>query len=681
MGGKCRLAAIVAVAGLGLAACSGSTQPSPPREAAEPRPTHSWLQTKQTTAPTAPIARPTPRPKRTGLVAHAASRPRLIAFDSCDDLLTRMKREALSQVGPYGLPDGAMAHGDAVATAGRAEGAPAAAAGDGAGTTYSTTNNQEAGVDEADQVKTDGRLLLAVRHQPLGVQVVDVSGGHARLRGFHRLADSMYGAQLLMVGGRAVVVGAAASREQEQYRPRTEVQVLSLSDPNAPKVERRFELEGSMSAAREIGGRVLLVVQSSPEVVWAQPADGSRAESDKALRENRRRISVSTVDAWLPSVTSTRSGRTYRSSCSSSMRAQSASGTAMTSVVSLDPASDVPGKQVSVAGSGSIVYASPLSVYVTTWPWEAQVATSSRVPDEQDVTTSVHGFDVRDAAAPRYTGSGSVRGSLVGQYAMSEHEGHLRVASTVGRTWAQQGEQQPPSDNLVTVLRPGDDGLVQVGRVSGLGRGERIYGVRFLGDLGYVVTFRQTDPLYVLDLSDPQHPTKQGELHVTGYSSYLHPVGPGMLLGIGQAVDENRRQGTHVSTFDVTLPQAPRLRARQVFPGGSSAAEHDPHAVLWWPATRLAVIPLSQYQPETTKQASAFDGVVALRLGADGALREVGRISHPNDTQAPGDSRMCCWGGILRSVVVGDALLTLSENGIMASELDTLEEQSWSPYR
>jgi hypothetical protein len=432
-------------------------------------------------------------------------------------------------------------------------------------------------------------------------------------------------------------------------------------------------VEGWVAAAREVAGRVLLVLQSQPQVVWAQPADGSRQAERRALEENRRRISGSTLDTWLPSVTSSGTGRTHRAGCSTAMHTREESGTSMTSLLSLDPASDAPGAQVSVAGSGSVVYASPRSVYVATQPWQAQAT-----EDGRGVQTSVHGFDITSPDRPAYRASGSVDGTLIGQYAMSEHDGHLRIATTIGRTWAQREGEQPPSQSAVTVLRPVKDRLVPVGAVTGLGKGERIYAVRYAGGLGYVVTFRETDPLYVLDLSDPERPVSRGELHVSGFSSYLHPVGNGLLLGIGQEVEANRQVGAQVSTFDVNDPRQPTLRERLVYRNGWSAAQGDPHALLWWPQTRLAVLPLQQHEPEPAEHSPPFTGAVALRVGADGGLRELGRITHP---ETPDTGHGCCWGGILRSVVVGDALLTLSEDGVLTSSLETLEDRSWSQYR
>ena len=149
------------------------------------------------------------------------------------------------------------------------------------------------------------------------------------------------------------------------------------------------------------------------------------------------------------------------------------------------------------------------------------------------MTTEIHRFDTSDPARTTYRSSGSVPGFVLNQFALSEDRGALRVATTEEPLWM-AGAQQRDAESGVSVLREEGAKLVTVGRVGGLGKGERIYAVRFLGDAGYLVTFRQVDPLYTLDLSDPRAPKAVGELKVAGYSAYLHPVGDGLLLGVGQ---------------------------------------------------------------------------------------------------------------------------------------------------
>ncbi len=260
-----------------------------------------------------------------------------------------------------------------------------------------------------------------------------------------------------------------------------------------------------------------------------------------------------------------------------------------------------------------------------------------------------------------------MKGFLLGQFSMSEHDGFLRVATTEGPAWWDAFAARE-SESRVTVLTERGDVLEPVGEVTGLGRGERIYAVRFLGDVGYVVTFRQVDPLYAIDLSDPIRPAVTGELKILGYSAYLHPVGEGLLLGIGQdATPEGRTLGTQVSLFDVSDPAHPLLLDRRPLSLGSSEAEYDHHAFLWWPQTRLAVLPVEAVRyDELTGEPISLGGAAGLQVGRT-ALSELGRLMHPD-------------GQIRRSLVVGDTLYTVSDVGLLASDLTTLTARTWIPF-
>jgi len=295
--------------------------------------------------------------------------------------------------------------------------------------------------------------------------------------------------------------------------------------------------------------------------------------------------------------------------------------------------------------------------------------------------TAIHAFDITDPAKARYVGSGDVPGRLLNQFSLSEHEGALRVATT-SVTPSLSGDRAQPgpaqSQSRVTVLRPAGEEWVETGAVDGLGKGERIYAVRFLGATGYVVTFRQVDPLYVLDLRDPRAPRLTGELKITGYSAYLHPAGDRRLLGIGQeATDQGRRLGTQLSLFDVGDPKAPTKLAGAVLPQASSSAEDDHHAFLFWPATGLVVAPVRSYggggvvdRPQTAVKApeQGFIGAVAFKVG-DRAVAETARITHPGSTP------------IDRSLVVGGRLLTVSRVGVATNDLDTLADAGFLTFR
>ncbi|HEY3240842.1 MAG TPA: beta-propeller domain-containing protein, partial [Acidimicrobiia bacterium] len=216
--------------------------------------------------------------------------------------------------------------------------------------------------------------------------------------------------------------------------------------------------------------------------------------------------------------------------------------------------------------------------------------------------------------------------------------------------------------------------LEKAGEVGGLGRGEQIYAVRFIGPVGYVVTFRQTDPLYTIDLSDPASPRVVGELKIPGYSAYLHPVGDGLLLGIGQdATEAGRRTGAQASLFDVSDPAQPRRLDQVALGHGSSAVEFDHHAFLWWEPRGLAVLPLQTYDPVYSSVA------VGLSVDRDRGLGESGRITHPQGTPDGGAGKVAVDGTtmIQRSLVIGDAVYTVSSAGILASNLGDLTARQW----
>jgi hypothetical protein len=319
-----------------------------------------------------------------------------------------------------------------------------------------------------------------------------------------------------------------------------------------------------------------------------------------------------------------------------------------------------------VMTDGDLVYASATGLYVATPRW-FDPAAAGDVPPRG--STLIHKLDTSDPSRTTYRGSGVVAGWLVGQFAMSEHEGRLRVASTEEPDWW-SGEGQDASESRVTVLRDAGGKLVREGLVTGLGKGERIYAVRFIGDRGFVVTFRQVDPLYVVDLADPARPAVRGELKIPGFSSYLHPVGDDLLVGIGQAAtDRGRTTGTQVSLFDVSDPAAPRRIAQRELDSDWSEAESEHHAVLWWPARRLLVLPVERWS-RTGGPASL--GAVGLDVGPDTGITPIARVRHPVAAGA--------YGPVRRSLVAGDALVTVSDDGILASDLATLAPRGWLAF-
>jgi hypothetical protein len=575
---------------------------------------------------------------------------RLVAYDDCGQLLGGLRKAAAAHVGPYGLA------GDPIMrplAGGRVPGD--ARASQPATTPHSDTNVQEPGVDEPDLVKTDGRRIVTAAGGRLHVVdaasrketgTLDLGAGAAWSPG-----------ELLLSGDRALVVLRPAitfMRGDDTGRivdggvaPQSQGPRLVLVDlAGAPRVVSSLQADGAYVDARQVGSVARLVVRSAPHITFPQRRGGSDADATAA---NRATVSKAPVDAWLPRFSVTRDGRTraQKVPCAQVSHPASYTGLSLVSVLSVDLTGDMADTSpVSVVAGGQTVYGSGSALYVTDRPAS---------PDRTDI----YRFDVGGSGPPRFAAAGSVPGTVLNQYSLSEYAGNLRVATTSGQDARPPGTP-PPTESAVYVLARQGGRLVRVGMVGGLGHGERIYAVRFVGPTGYVVTFRQTDPLYSLDLRDPAKPRATGELKISGYSAYLHPAGDGRLIGVGQQADaKGRPLGLQVALFDVRDPAAPRRLSGYTVPSTWSMAEFDPHAFLYWPQSGLTVLPLG---------GPGEDGALALSVTPAGVHR-LGHVAQPKSA-----------GAIQRALVVGGTLWTLTPTGLQASDLTSLAKTAWLPF-
>ena len=203
-------------------------------------------------------------------------------------------------------------------------------------------------------------------------------------------------------------------------------------------------------------------------------------------------------------------------------------------------------KTQSTLGAGSNVYCTTETLYATSTVYKDTKA-AAEIFGVTEATTSIYKFDIRNGNI-NYVGCGSVKGHTLNQFSIDEYNGYLRIATTTG-SWGAS------LSNQLYVL---DDSLKVVGEITGIAKGETIKSVRFTGDTGYVVTFEQTDPLFVIDLSNPEKPEIKGELKIPGFSTYLHPVGDNLLLGVGvDGTNDGQGNGMKVSLFDVSDPENP----------------------------------------------------------------------------------------------------------------------------
>lgn len=644
----------------------------------------------------------------------AAASPRLTTFSSCGQLLSYARTRAMSLLRPYGLAGLSPVSLDRQSAVPIADTAPTAAAptkesAPAQGVDYSGTNVQEAGVDEPDIMKTDGRTMFVANERPgaPAIQALDVTGGSARLLDRQGLPSDLTGLQLLLAGDRLLVIasgnlsftpppppapvpdqppttGGGTSGVVEPTPAReiaptiplfletgTVFVLIDVSDPNAMRTVETLRLRGSFIAARLSGTSARIAASSEPRALpFVAGGAGLEKSAAEARRVNRAVIKRSTLRTWGPSYRLKRRGKLAAERplvpCGEVSRPQTFSGLRTVSVSTIDLAKGlVPVDTDAVQTDGELVYASPTALYVATSRWMAPEAPQTPAT-VRGMATQIHRFDISSPTETTYAGSGVVPGFLLNQFSMSEHKGTLRVASTDLPPWWGTDRE---SESRVTTLQLQGGVLAKTGQVGGMGRGERIYAVRFLGDRGYVVTFRQTDPLYTLDLADPANPVVRGELKIPGYSAYLHPIDDTLLLGVGQnATDEGRVTGTQVSLFDVADLANPTRLQQTTFPDSWSEAESDHHAFLYWAPTRLAVIPVSSASPDGRVSLDAAGFFVSREAG----ITRVRRLAHPADETG--------LSAIRRSAVVGDALYTISAKGVLVSDLSSLAERSFVAF-
>jgi hypothetical protein len=676
----------------------------------------------------------------------SAAEVALVRFNSCGDALRNLRAAATRALGASafsadggtagshqaaaGVPSGAASASAPVA------GSPAAAeAAQGrAASWYSGTNTATAGVDEPDLVKTDGRRIVTISGMVL--RVVDAQT--RQLTGVLDLSSgTQYGgwlpATLLLAGNHALVLlsqspyvmtgppvssgapgpgalsppdpvdspGAVAQGAMMPiYGPRLVLVDLSTG---TPRIISDYTMDGSLVDARQIGSVARVVIQSAPRL-YPLPYWPGEPSGGASYRTAIRRAGPS---QWLPryQVTTGAVRRTGLVDCASVSHPAAASytGNSMLTVLTFDlsQSSLGSGEPVTIVADGSTVYSDGTSLYVASREWAMQpmmgsssaggsrTRTADVTPAASPGYTGIYKFDISAAGRPVYEASGSVPGWLLGssgtaQYSLSAWNGALRVATTTYGNLSTGYEQG--SQSAVYVLEQSGSQMVVVGKAGGLGAGEQIYAVRFVGPVGYVVTFRQTDPLYTLDLSDPAQPRVVGQLPLNGYSAYLYPIDATQLIGVGQDTNSfGQTTGTQISLFDVSDLAAPVRLATYDVQFGHSEAEFDPHAFLYWPATRLLVIPV-ETPYGTSPQSVPQDGTVqpspvyapiseavVLRVDDHGFIK-LGTITHPVTANDPVGAQ------IRRSLIIDSALWTLSDAGLKANDSTTLTPLAWVPF-
>jgi uncharacterized secreted protein with C-terminal beta-propeller domain len=577
-----------------------------------------------------------------------------------------------------------FSRGDVFLAAGGAENADLAPTVSG----HSTTNIQVAGVDEADIVKNDGDYIYLVSgNKTIIVQAYPPE--QARVLSEIELEGRVIG--IFINGDRLVVLEEEVpyypyydlpSPVEKFYMPyispKMYIKVYDVSDRENPQLQRELSTNGQYVSSRMIVDYVYVVVN---EPVYEQDDEINLPKIGSGSNETE----IPATDIYYSNVTD----YYYM----------------YTTIIAINTQNDAqePTSETILLGASSNLYVSADNVYLTFPVWGPDVLEPGgviRSPERSSERTSIHRIQI-DGAELDYVASGEIPGMVLNQFSMDEYDGYFRVATTT------HGEK---ALNNVYVLNMA---LNVTGSLENLAPGETIYSARFVGGRCYVVTFRNIDPLFVIDLSDPEAPRILGELKITGYSSYLHPYDETHVIGIGkETVAESEDfawyQGVKISLFDVSDFNNPREIGDPYVigeRGTDSPVLWDHKAFLFDKSKNLMVIPVLEAKINATQYPATeypegvpslaygqpvWQGAYVFDISIDNGLQLRGKITHVENITSPEQGYYYYYSpfAVERSLYIDNVLYTISQAKIKMNSLENLDyinevelpHPTWIPY-
>lgn len=547
-----------------------------------------------------------------------------------------------------------------------------AAAGSSSAAVHSTTNLQEVGVDESDVFKSDGKYFYLARNNTL--RIVQAAPGQALAEvgelSFNAQITDLYltDAGLLALGPNFdYTYGGVQTMIYPPYYSggQTIIYQVDISNPTQPTLVKQTKLDGMLAASRVVNNQLVLVLTIYPNI------SGVAATTVLGIPTGDN----SAAAGALPKV-SNDSGESEIVSWENWLHPDVSSGYEMTVVAALK-ADDIETivSSTGVVGGAETIYASPNALYVTDSAYDES--------NNYRESTNVHKFAFQSDGSVQYAASGNVPGRPLNQFSLSEYQGQLRIATHINNMVlyppldtaipidfpvinlanAQATDASPPDTstsssgssttdagttsisayydpntyNGVYVLSETDGELATIGRIDNIAPNEKIYSARFLEQRGYLVTFRQIDPLFSLDLSNPTAPKVTGELKIPGYSDYLHPLDDNHLIGVGHNVVNfpqgfSEPGGVQLSLFDVSDPNNPQVVQQLVMGGYGSSTDvsYNHKAFVYVPELKILSIPV-QLAPLSNDMYTygypTFDGVVAFSVDPSSGFTEIGKLS------------------------------------------------------
>ncbi|TDF95830.1 beta-propeller domain-containing protein [Paenibacillus piri] len=600
---------------------------------------------------------------------------------------------------------------------------------------YSETNVQVEGVDEADIIKTDGSYIYQMNKNRV---IITAAYPADQMKVVQTVAfeDKSFRASELYIDDKyMVVVGSTAYRNDDRAYPAqsgpaapasvqsseqrsvsspaaqkmimqpigsvvstTKAIVYELGDRTNVKKIREAELEGHYVSSRKVGSSLYLVANKGLNVYPLLRKESSAEERQKAAAEAvpSYRDSASGSEAFVK--IGFEDIRYFPKSVQPNYL--------MVAGLNLDQ----PEQKIDVTsylGSGNQVYASQKQLYVTTEEYTSvvqpmaeseSIAAPKKIRIGPSETNSVIYKFAMDQGKVLYTGRGKVPGRALNQFSMDEYNGYFRIATTKGFA-GMEGEFT--SKNNMYVL---DDAMNIAGKIEDIAPGEQIYSVRYAGNRAYMVTFRTVDPLFVIDLKEPQQPKILGKLKIPGYSNYLHPYDENHLIGFGKdAVEvtnnygsgENQNtvayyQGMKMAMFDVSDVANPKELYSETIGGRGTESEllHNHKALLFSKEKNLLAFPVTVRETNSANGTAskadaasqygqfAFQGAYVYNIDLSGGFKLKGKITHltSDDYMKAGQYMGPVGRSIERILYIGDILYTASQQVLKATDASSMQD-------
>lgn len=553
---------------------------------------------------------------------------------------------------------------------------------------YSTTNIQVEGVDEPDTVKTDGEFLYVLASQVIYI-IKAYPTEQADILSKISFKDDVYINDFFINNNYLIVFGGSYNYPvlyeksiidtnevidviDEDYSwdvSTSVIKIYDISDKQNPTVKKDIEIDGNYFDSRMIGNYAYVISTEYTYNIYQSSNENTLFRIPEIKIDNDT-AKIPYDDIYYidtPEIVDT-----------------------MTHVIAINLDTMQVNEKSFLIGVSQTMYVSVNNIYLVYTKYDYSIRPLfGDIYEPGEETTIIHKINIKNGEI-NYQTDGEVPGHIINQFSMDEHNGYFRIATTMGHSW----DENNPSSNNIYIL---DENLKRVSEIENIASGEQIYSTRFTGEKAYIVTFKNIDPFFTIDLSNPNNPEILGYLKIPGYSTYLHPYDDDHIIGIGKDTVESNDpnfawyQGLKIALFDVTDFENPKELDKVIIGdrGTDSSALYDHKAFLFDKEKELLVIPISLYEideeiknryneePGSTYGEFTYQGAFVYKINLDG-FEYQGRITHMSEEEKQESENWWYWyeasSYIRRSIYISNILYTISEKMVKMNNLDDLSE-------